>query len=147
MSDRPQIQPLTLLLVSLTLLCGPTIMLGSCWAYWTFLVSFGSFGLLSGWEHWYEIKFLINIQYRCDCWLHQPHFAGHARVKMFVPSLQFRLCSARYRGHGGSSSCWSRGGHSPGSSDGSLHVRRSRGRIRDCCWSFLDCLEDSEEKR
>ena len=48
LSDLPQLHPLALDLVIVTIACVPTTLLGICWAYWTFLVSFGAFGFLTG---------------------------------------------------------------------------------------------------
>ena len=37
-----------ILLASVGLCAGPTSLLGLCWTFWTFLVAFGAFGVLTG---------------------------------------------------------------------------------------------------
>jgi len=48
LSDHPSLHPLSLTVICLSLATVPALLLPFCWAYWTFLVSFGSFTLLTG---------------------------------------------------------------------------------------------------
>ena len=48
LSDLPALRPLSLTVLCLSLACVPALLLPFCWVYWTFLLSFGSFTLLTG---------------------------------------------------------------------------------------------------
>ena len=131
-----------------------SVLLPQCWGHvgltghsWCLLGHLDYFQVWKKQKNLYHYSLKNIIKHRCNCWMHKSHFAGHARVKMFVPSLQFCLRTARYCGNGGSSSSWGRGGHIAISGDGSLHVWRSHGLLRNCSRSFLACPEDSEKKR